>query len=593
MNSDDPLKCLAYSYKISCDRPELLEHPLTPAYIKDSLDDIQVLGKAEIRAILTWRKKILKALEANNKTETEKEEQTTVEADKSSQDEEDIDREVERLLKEEQHENKKRLKIIRKAKRKLAERIVRKMEHPGDQIEQNDAHELFSLSAVGDLDELERLEKKMIQETGHSAADLMVLKEEQAVRKAAKEKIEGDFRRAVEGGEYLQFDRHAEHDVDLGALESTKPENIHDRDDIYLSSSDDDVDIEDDVEDKRSLPDAGEQLVFGSDDEGDLDEEDAEAFESDEDDDVDSINTEKKTLLVDLDPADEETKQKRKISAWCNSSEIKDLLNVEDLDAEADSDTDTFSKKAKKPELVKTPAKEKKVTFADLDVPTSKPSITPTAASSDGKEKKKAEKKQKKLRRPLTAEEKALAVRLVQSAKSRRDLLEWNFHRYRFFEDPSSLPDWFVGDEKKHMRKPLPLAQDEKKSERPVTGKTLKKAEEAKARKKMRLAKRLKKVRKRAENLPDDLTERETWSKIKTMYKNAGLLKKKRRPVHRIVNTKAGSRGQAPPPRGAKIKLVDRRMKSDLRGTMKKAKRGRGGGKRGKVAGRGRSRGSR
>nr|VZI45004.1 unnamed protein product [Spirometra erinaceieuropaei] len=370
----------------------------------------------------------------------------------------------------------------------------------------------------------------------------MVLKEEQAVRKAAKEKIEGDFRRAVEGGDYLQFDRHAEHDVDLGALESTKPENIHDRDDIYLSSSDDDVDIEDDVEDKRSLPDAGEQLVFGSDDEGDLDEEDAEAFESDEDDDVDSIKTEKKTLLVDLDPADEETKQKRKISAWCNSSEIKDLLNVEDLDAEGDSDTDTFSKKAKKPELVKTPAKEKKVTFADLDVPTSEPSITPTAASSDGKEKKKAEKKQKKLRRPLTAEEKALAVRLVQSAKSRRDLLEWNFHRYRFFEDPSSLPDWFVGDEKKHMRKPLPLAQDEKKSERPVTGKTLKKAEEAKARKKMRLAKRLKKVRKRAENLPDDLTERETWSKIKTMYKNAGLLKKKRRPVHRIVNTKAGSR---------------------------------------------------
>nr|VZI44661.1 unnamed protein product [Spirometra erinaceieuropaei] len=72
MNSDDPLKCLAYSYKISCDRPELLEHPLTPAYIKDSLDDIQVLGKAEIRAILTWRKKILKALEANNKTETGK-----------------------------------------------------------------------------------------------------------------------------------------------------------------------------------------------------------------------------------------------------------------------------------------------------------------------------------------------------------------------------------------------------------------------------------------------------------------------------------------------------------------------------------------
>lgn len=72
---------------------------------------------------------------------------------------------------------------------------------------------------------------------------------------------------------------------------------------------------------------------------------------------------------------------------------------------------------------------------------------------------KKEKKKLKRLRRPLTDTEKALAQKLIQSAKSRRELLEWNFHRFRFFEDESTLPDWFVRDEKIHMRK-KPAAED-------------------------------------------------------------------------------------------------------------------------------------
>ena len=72
---------------------------------------------------------------------------------------------------------------------------------------------------------------------------------------------------------------------------------------------------------------------------------------------------------------------------------------------------------------------------------------------------RKKEKKLRRLRRPLTPEEKSLAIKLVQSEKSRRDLLEWNFHRYRFFEEDADLPDWFVNDEKKHMRK-APLLED-------------------------------------------------------------------------------------------------------------------------------------
>lgn len=54
------------------------------------------------------------------------------------------------------------------------------------------------------------------------------------------------------------------------------------------------------------------------------------------------------------------------------------------------------------------------------------------------------------------------------------------------------------------------------------------------------------------------------------MYKKSGLLSKKRRPLHLIVNTKAGGRSSSKKvPKGAKIKIVDRRMKSDLRGQQR------------------------
>lgn len=46
-----------------------------------------------------------------------------------------------------------------------------------------------------------------------------------------------------------------------------------------------------------------------------------------------------------------------------------------------------------------------------------------------------------------------MALRLIRSAKSRRDLIESTYHRLQFFDDPKDLPDWFVEDEEKHMRK--------------------------------------------------------------------------------------------------------------------------------------------
>uniref|UniRef100_A0A5K3FZU3 Spb1_C domain-containing protein n=1 Tax=Mesocestoides corti TaxID=53468 RepID=A0A5K3FZU3_MESCO len=452
------------------------------------------------------------------------------------------------------------------------------MEHPGDVIEENSAGELFSLASIGgrDLKRLEREEARLIAETGHSASDLLVLNEEKALKRRLLRKRADDFRRAVEGGEYLHFDRNAEHEIDLGALESTRPINPQGRDDLYLSSSDD--------EDTR------ENLVFESDDDGD----NSGSLESDDDsfgggridDDMyaealanaDSLKTKNHvSLLTDLDPEDEETKKSRKIESWCHSAELKRLMDADESGDEEDVKWQDNAKVGIRKRVSfaddpSSPVRKNKTDESQPDVPSSdEEEVHPLVT--------KRQKRMRRLRRPLTAEERALATKLIQSAKSRRDLLEWNFHRYRFFEDESSLPEWFAEDERKHMRKAPPVEDTTGLATRPIQGKTLKKAEEAKARKRIKLSKRLSSVRKRAENLPDDLTEREAWSKIKSMYKNAGLLKKKRRPTNYVVNTKDGARNTSrTAPRGAKVKLVDRRMKSDLRGQAKtSAKRGRKG----------------
>ncbi|CAH8830846.1 unnamed protein product [Trichobilharzia szidati] len=613
LKSNDPLESLAKTNKVIFDIPEIASHPLTTAIIREDFDDIQVLGKADIKNLLKWRTKILNIFKPETKESNETNESPDLVKPKMSanEDEEDleVETEVQRLLNEEEKMKKKKLKKVRKEKRKLAERYVLKMAHESDHIEQND-DELFSLAAVNDLVGLEE-SNQLCGDTSHTGADDLAREQIDAALKAKRKSLADERRSAVEGRKRVHFERRAEDQtaeyLPTDESVSGKPTNLQ-RDDLYVSSEDS-SDSESDEWNKED-----EDISLGLDFESSGDVSDTNNVNSPELSSKDKKPKSKRQmilppglalstteqgkrnpLLVDLDDAEESVKKKRKIDSWFGSNEIKEILTPLNEDNN-DVISLASNKKSRKSNCAlevkankkdkeidkKKTKKEKKVKIVDSSV--SAPStIDPSTISPEKLEK--SIHRIRRLNRPLTPEERALATRLIQSAKSRRELLESGYNRFQFFEKSSELPDWFVDDERKHMRKPIVVKKEEIPVDIPTMGRSLSKAEQAKARKKARLAKRLKRIRQKAEDISDEIPETEKWQQIKQMYKKAGLLKKQRRPLHMIVNTKAGSRGSTKAPKGAKVKIVDKRMKADLRG-QNKAKFGKKGGRGKSKAGR-------
>lgn len=97
---------------------------------------------------------------------------------------------------------------MRRAKIKLAERLVLKMDHVGDRIEQHD-DELFSLSTLHDLIGLEEA-NRLMGDTSLTGVDELVRHEKAASLRALREKREEELRSAIEGAKRLHFERRGE-----------------------------------------------------------------------------------------------------------------------------------------------------------------------------------------------------------------------------------------------------------------------------------------------------------------------------------------------------------------------------------------------
>uniref|UniRef100_A0A8C4ZNF2 pre-rRNA processing protein FTSJ3 n=1 Tax=Gadus morhua TaxID=8049 RepID=A0A8C4ZNF2_GADMO len=199
-----------------------------------------------------------------------------------------------------------------------------------------------------------------------------------------------------------------------------------------------------------------------------------------------------------------------------------------------------------------------------------------------------------KRHRVLDAEGLALGCQIASSKKRGRDLMDDSFHRFANSEGQWEVPEWFFDDERKHRKKPVPVTKemvDEFKQKwKEINARPIKRVAEAKARKKKRMLKKMESAKKKAEAVVDtvDISEKEKMSALKSIYKKAGVGKEEKREVTYVV-AKKGSGGRVGRPSGVKghFKVVDSRMKKDMRGLQRKEQRSKGGkgGKGGKGKG--------
>merc|ERR1719262_1995565 len=158
------------------------------------------------------------------------------------------------------------------------------------------------------------------------------------------------------------------------------------------------------------------------------------------------------------------------------------------------------------------------------------------------------------------AETLALGSLMVDSKKSRMDLIDAAYNRWTFDAD-EGLPDWFAEDEGKHNKPELPVSKelmDQFRAKlREINARPIRKVAEAKARKKRRLQKRLEKLRSTAMSLADvgDMSEVAKARQMRKAISKAARADERKVQVVAIQKGGGGrSQTKGKVPKGAKVK---------------------------------------
>jgi AdoMet-dependent rRNA methyltransferase SPB1 len=178
----------------------------------------------------------------------------------------------------------------------------------------------------------------------------------------------------------------------------------------------------------------------------------------------------------------------------------------------------------------------------------------------------------------VTEEAMQLAQQVASKQTSIGRLTDDTFNKYSF-RDRDGLPTWFLDDESHHskIQKPISAAAATaiKEKLRALNARPIKKVQEAKARKKFKQIKQAAKIQKKAETINEgDSTEKEKAEGIQKLMKRVKKPQLKRPPV-KVVVARGANRGRQGRPKGVKgkYKMVDPRMKKEMRAAKKKDKK--------------------
>ncbi|XP_031366436.1 pre-rRNA 2'-O-ribose RNA methyltransferase FTSJ3 [Apis dorsata] len=560
---ENVVEALQNTSEIVFDDEIITNHEKTTKEIKECCKDIKVLGKKDLRNLINWWKIIKESLKEKEPIDENIQNllDETIETAPMSQEElediedEQIRKQIEELKENEARDLKRKKKKANKQRQKLNERLNLKMIHKGNEGPILEGDDMFSLKEIKTHQQLENI---MDQDPNILAeSDVDSDTEQKKTKKIIYKK-------------------------DKGHLDSSG---------LYYKSEDSEPDDSDDASDNDSDSNKSDLGLNESDDEN-----------------IKNIKKKKNNieedfenpLLTDLDHRDKKTKRIHKAELWFEKDIFKNLEDEKDEDFELDKMVEEYKKKgghiigedisadSDKENKIKNHKNIKKKKQdddennndlnnddSDSDYDVNKMMKKSKRNEINDKDNSQTNNKLKK-RKHLSEEDLALGSLLIQSKKIRRNLIDSAWNRYAFNDE--KLPDWFMQDEEKHMKNVIPvpneLVNEYKKRVEDLNIRPIKKVIEAKARKKRRALRKLEKAKKKVESIMDntDISNKEKAKQIQTLYKKAH--KEPKKDVTYVVMKKHMTQKKTKRPPGVKgrYKLVDPRMKKDLRATKAKEK---------------------
>ncbi|XP_046893144.1 pre-rRNA 2'-O-ribose RNA methyltransferase FTSJ3 [Hypomesus transpacificus] len=579
LKAENPVDFLGKANEITFDSLELETHPATLDEIRECCRDIKVLGRKELRLLLSWRSKLRRYLAKKLKDEkdeakkadqeinlssgeeesdTEEPAKKTVAEGKEAEaedEEEEMEKKVAELKAEEVAELKRKKKKLLKERRKQRERVELKMDLPGVSIADGNDESMFSLSTINKakaLCEITKGDMKAADSLVAGEEDLYLSDEDEDDRMSLASDLDSDDMAEVEEKE-KELEKKAPKKVSFSMGEEEEEEEGEGGGGLLVE-----------LEGKEEKQDRETNLWFSK----------GIFSELDLDGDAESELKQSQKLHTQDVPVGKGRKRKAE-KAQPEEEEAGPSQEAEG-DSGSDSDTDSDNDDERKIAQMKA---GKGAGVSQGNTEEEDLQVVPVESTS-------------KRARILDPEGLALGCQIATSKKRARDLVDGSFHRFASSEDQCEVPEWFVDDENKHRKKPVPvtkeMVEEYKERWKEINARPIKRVAEAKARKKRRMLKKMEQAKKKAEAVVNtvDISEKEKMSQLKTIYKKAGVGKEKREVTY-VVSKKGGGGKHVRRPAGVKgvFKVVDNRMKKDMRGMQRKEQRDKGGKKGGKGRG--------
>ncbi|CZS94480.1 probable SPB1-required for ribosome synthesis, putative methylase [Rhynchosporium graminicola] len=570
IQTTDPIAILGGMNKLSFEQPPngdvalaaIDKLPETTEDIRISCADIRVLGRKEFRALLKWRLKVREKFGLVTK-------KSKAPADEEVAEIEPMDEELkiqEELQALSEKESGKRKRDRRRENEKKQREIVRMQLHMTVPTE-------IGMEQAGPNGEGSMFGLKAIDKSG-------------SVNKIAKGKMailtEADHRKDLDSG-FGGWETESESDDEEDKLDR-ELDSLYDQ----YQERKSDTDAKFRAKKARKEHEDGDWEGFSAGEEA-SDDDKLEEDSSDESSDDDE-STSKRPLLTDLKGGDAKTAGglSRRAAQFFDNDLFRDIGGMpeeEELASEAE-DEEEVSEALDKLQSIRPMAaavedeSEENVPMAGMEDDSDEGGFEVVKKTTAEKEWEEQEpKKDGKLDIDIiTAEAMSLAQKIASGEVTTRELIDEGFNKYAF-KDRDGLPEWFLDDEHRHDKPHRPItaagAAAIKEKLRALNARPIKKVREAKDRKKFKSAQRLEKLRKKSALLQDEegMTEKEKATSIAKLMSNAA--KKKPKQQVKVVVARGNNKAIAGRPRGVKgkYKIVDARLKKDVRGEKRAAKR--------------------